>query len=77
MTEIIVSKSKLPKIRPHGKRKYPFATMKVNDSFQYDIKFRASVGAAGINFSKKYKDGKWKFAVNQVSDSQVLVIRVK
>jgi hypothetical protein len=76
--EIKVSKGvKLPKIRPHKKRKYPFDTMKVGDSFECDIDSRESVCAASIGFSKKYKAGKWKFTVNKISETKVLVTRKK
>lgn len=66
-----------PLMRPHKNRKYPFSTMNVGDSFNYDISKRASVCVASIMFSKKYKQGKWKFSVNAISETEVMVIRKK
>jgi len=76
--EIVIRHNvKKPKIRPHKRRKYPFATMHVGDSFTYDIGSRESICAASIGFSKKYKGGKWKFTVNKISETEVMVTRKK
>lgn len=74
---VIRHNTKKPKIRPHKRRKYPFDTMRVNDSFTYGIELRESICVASILFSKKYKGGKWKFSVNKISETEVIVIRKK
>ncbi|MGL6289923.1 MAG: hypothetical protein ACRC2H_04470 [Silanimonas sp.] len=58
------------------KRKYPFADMKVGDSFKFPKADLSRVGAAARSFRKLgHKD--WKFSIRNISHDQSGLWRVR
>jgi hypothetical protein len=53
-----------PRSKPY---KYPWDTMKVNDSFEFPVDQRSTVSTAASWYSKRH-GGKVKFTVRKVSD---------
>lgn len=47
-----------------------FERMEKGHSFEFDLAQKASVYACARSYSKRYKEGKWKFCVRKVKDSE-------
>lgn len=68
---------KPPIKRVHKTRKYPFAEMKVGDSFVVPIESRQNLCVSSISYSKNHQSGKWKFSIRKISEVEVRCWRVK
>lgn len=63
-------------VRPkHPSAKYPFAAMKVDDSFTVPVS-QTTVRTAAKQFADR-QTPPWKFTVRKVSDNELRVWRVK